>query len=641
MAAAVKPVRTGLLELRVTVSHWIRVLATLTEDSFTVSPGETTDEPAGVNGSSSPAAGAAVNGDPPKLSDASPVPDTITNVKRTVRVTKQEVGGLGISIKGGKENKMPILISKIFKGLAADQTEALYVGDAILSVNGVNLREATHDEAVQALKKTGKEVILEVVKREAEARKTMRLKQVSEILLEPGSRHSSQKALMQRSETHALVLVLVKPSARLPLRPPSCLWSCALRQHSQPSMLQESQCNQSDAFLRLPRQPSVPETCLCARIAYEAIAAGADLHPSSLLPDSFIPAFNGNLSREMAFILAMLHKNRPPPGEKSTGGVISSEQHDGQMERLVKELHLLVRCSSHEGPAATKTIKYIKEMSAFFRAGSTGPVVLESPPSSPQKQSDPALRETRTIPLSMCHVSRKQCPPDTEDRYFEVISADRKQCVFLRAKHQAMAQAWYNAILTHSAGLLSRAKEELRALEPSVNIKHMGWIIEQVRSPLVHSGPGKSSTVHDSELTFGLRLGTKQGVETHLFRVESAKDLSHWTHLLVDGCHSAAELVQEVTAACSWKGQACVLSVHIDRGFSLFSEDAGVKRSVLLQQPFERLRMSSDDGVRMIFLDFGGPDAEIQLDLHSCPKTIVFIIHSFLSAKVKRLGLLA
>lgn len=29
-----------------------------------------------------------------------------------------------------------------------------------------------------------------------------------------------------------------------------------------------------------------------------------------------------------------------------------------------------------------------------------------------------------------------------------------------------------------------------------------------------------------------------------------------------------------------------------------------------------------------------------QLDLHSCPKTIVFIIHSFLSAKVTRLGLL-
>lgn len=56
---------------------------------------------------------------------------------------------------------MPILISKIFKGLAVDQTEALFVGDAILSVNGEDLSTATHDEAVQVLKKTGKEVVLE------------------------------------------------------------------------------------------------------------------------------------------------------------------------------------------------------------------------------------------------------------------------------------------------------------------------------------------------------------------------------------------------------------------------------------------------------------------------------------------------
>lgn len=89
------------------------------------------------------------------------VPEAIANRKRCVKVTKQEIGGLGISIKGGKENKMPILISKIFKGLAADQTQALYVGDAILSVNEMNLRDATHDEAVQALKRAGKEVTLE------------------------------------------------------------------------------------------------------------------------------------------------------------------------------------------------------------------------------------------------------------------------------------------------------------------------------------------------------------------------------------------------------------------------------------------------------------------------------------------------
>lgn len=89
------------------------------------------------------------------------VPEAVSNQKRCVKVLKQEMGGLGISIKGGKENKMPILISKIFKGLAADQTQALYVGDAILTVNGADLRDATHDEAVQALKRAGKEVVLE------------------------------------------------------------------------------------------------------------------------------------------------------------------------------------------------------------------------------------------------------------------------------------------------------------------------------------------------------------------------------------------------------------------------------------------------------------------------------------------------
>lgn len=98
MAAAMKTQKTGLLELRVTVDRWVRVLATLSEDALTLNPGEGADEPA--KPSQSPAG--AVNGDPPNLS-SSPVPETITNVKRTVRVTKQDVGGLGISIKGKPE----------------------------------------------------------------------------------------------------------------------------------------------------------------------------------------------------------------------------------------------------------------------------------------------------------------------------------------------------------------------------------------------------------------------------------------------------------------------------------------------------------------------------------------------------------
>eukprot|EP00064_Thunnus_orientalis_P002414 superscaffoldBa00000174_g2421 len=325
-------------------------------------------------------------------------------------------------------------------------------------------------------------------------------------------------------------------------------------------------------------------------------------------------------------------------------------------------------------------------MSAFFKSsGSPGAALpWDSPPSTPQRGTElsPAeVKEPRSIPLKMCQVSRKQCPPDTENRYFEVISSNRKNSMFLRAKDPAMAQSWYNAILAGAANLLPRVKEEMKSMQPGMEVKHLGWITEQVAqgperpvlavltdrdlllypsfpeskdsisSPtkshplittrLVHSGPGKTSPLLDSELSFGLRSGTKQGVETHVFRVDSAKELSTWTHLLVEGCHNAAELIKEVTTACSWNGKECTLGVHIDEGFTLFTEEMGVRKSILLQQPFERLRMSSDDGVRMMFLDFGGPEAEIQLDLHCCPKTIVFIIHSFLSAKVKRLGLLA
>ena len=105
------------------------------------------------------------------------VPANISDENRFVRVYKTTTtiledgtttngggggGGLGISIKGGKENKMPIIISKIFKNMSADLTKQLYVGDAIFSVNGISLLDATHDEAVKILKNSGKIVDLEV-----------------------------------------------------------------------------------------------------------------------------------------------------------------------------------------------------------------------------------------------------------------------------------------------------------------------------------------------------------------------------------------------------------------------------------------------------------------------------------------------
>jgi hypothetical protein len=53
--------------------------------------------------------------------------------------------------QGGKEHGVPILISEIHEGQPADRCNSLFVGDAILSVNKHDLRNAKHAEAVQIL----------------------------------------------------------------------------------------------------------------------------------------------------------------------------------------------------------------------------------------------------------------------------------------------------------------------------------------------------------------------------------------------------------------------------------------------------------------------------------------------------------
>lgn len=150
--------RSGLLDFY-TKDGWRRVFVTVDEETLTLNA----EDSSKLSSSTYPSSLSSKDSDATGLiPDEKVPPESMLNQVRKVRVIKQEVGGLGISIKGGKENKMPILISKIFKGLAADQTDALYVGDAILAVNQEDLRNATHDEAVRALKQAGREVDLTV-----------------------------------------------------------------------------------------------------------------------------------------------------------------------------------------------------------------------------------------------------------------------------------------------------------------------------------------------------------------------------------------------------------------------------------------------------------------------------------------------
>lgn len=54
------------------------------------------------------------------------------------------------------------------------------------------------------------------------------------------------------------------------------------------------------------------------------------------------------------------------------------------------------------------------------------------------------------------------------------------------------------------------------------------------------------------------------------------------------------------------------MTIHYDHGFSLTTEPQdGAFPKTILQFPYEKLKMSSDDGIRMLYLDFGGKEGEI------------------------------
>ncbi|XP_014786662.1 beta-1-syntrophin [Octopus bimaculoides] len=498
-AAGASVSRSGLYEVYFR-QQWCLVYVSLTEESLVLTLDENPDASSIANGVSNGVSDInekdISSGAPLMLRNVcggpSNLPDGITGQKRIVRVIKEEANGLGISIKGGKENKMPILISKIFKSMAADKTEKLYVGDAIISVNGEDLRDATHDEAVKALKKAGKEVTLEV--------------------------------------------------------------------------------------------------------------------------------------------------------------------------------------------------KYLREVTPYFKKNSA----LSEIGWGPQEIKDDSKSnwtESKPIPLKLCYICRNHEMSDPEKLTIELHSPDTKSSCILRFPDVVTAQDWFNAIYSNivllTALTIIEANQIMSTAPNQRELKHMGWLSEQLLNDqgtptwkpvfvaltdqdmllydtapwskeewatpfqshsllatrLVHSGRQYNPTTDSDILTFGTRSGTRQGIDTHIFRVETQRDLASWSRALVQGAHGAAVLVKEVICAATWSRQETKLLIHYENGLTLLKDDELSQNHIFWQYPFEKLRMTADDGHRLLWLDFG--EGEHELDLRTCPKPIVFVLHTFLSAKVSRLGLLA
>ncbi|KAM8838842.1 LOW QUALITY PROTEIN: discs large homolog 1-like protein [Synchiropus picturatus] len=94
----------------------------------------------------------------------SPTPKSILGEDDVIRDPRKVIlvrgsAGLGFNIVGGEDGE-GIFISFILAGGAADLSGELRRGDRLVSVNGVDLRNATHEQAAAALKNAGQTVTI-------------------------------------------------------------------------------------------------------------------------------------------------------------------------------------------------------------------------------------------------------------------------------------------------------------------------------------------------------------------------------------------------------------------------------------------------------------------------------------------------
>ncbi|EFX69204.1 hypothetical protein DAPPUDRAFT_301017 [Daphnia pulex] len=453
--------------------------------------------------------------------------DSLANQKRIVRIVKSDNTGLGISIKGGRENRMPILISKIFKGLPADRTEQLYVGDAILSVNGEDLHNATHDEAVSALKTAENTVELEV------------------------------KYLRE-----------VTPYIR------------------KASLL-------SDIGWELQRQ----------FLGFSHVAQ------TSTKPDT----------RSVPLLFCYLAR-RLKAAKKNDNRILEIHSPDGLQSCLLR------------APDTTQA-------SQWFVSLHTNLSVLSSRGLAENGHRIAKALNTASIRMWGWLALLGHRPKDAQNSSVNMDNGSLNS--HGNEPSSLMSENWQPVFVA----LTDRDV----LLYDSVPWSIDGWTKPSARIPLLMTRlvSSNKSNSEGEYCTFCIRTGTSKGVVNRVFRAECERDLTLWARGLVTGTHNCVVAIREAAWDCLWRGQEARLYLHYEDGLKLYpaTEMQSAERSNTLPVPFWKasfgnLRHSADDGVRILWLDIGNEEGEMELDMLTCPKPFVFTLHSFLSGKINRMGMI-
>ncbi|XP_050572333.1 multiple PDZ domain protein isoform X9 [Cygnus atratus] len=164
--------KTSKTMVRLTVNS--AEAGSLTTASVSTVPAERRNiqPPATVPSSSSPEPEAVKNtsrsSTPATLASDPATCPIIPGCETTIDISKGRTG-LGLSIVGGADTLLgAIIIHEVYEEGAASKDGRLWAGDQILEVNGIDLRNATHDEAINVLRQTPQKVRLTVYRDEAQ-----------------------------------------------------------------------------------------------------------------------------------------------------------------------------------------------------------------------------------------------------------------------------------------------------------------------------------------------------------------------------------------------------------------------------------------------------------------------------------------
>jgi len=353
-----------------------------------------------------------------------------------------------------------------------------------------------------------------------------------------------------------------------------------------------------------------------------------------------------------------------------------------------------VRVLKNTGGQVKLEVKYLKEVTPYFlkatllsSIGWDGPDSFLVPEQGRGAPASPRA-DSRSIPLHFCSVSRQCVTGEEAARCFEVFSPDQKSSLVFRADSPGEAADWVASItqairhtLATAAILAGRAlgcgvarigwartmqQEQLPSHSSDSSFdsgtssgggwtqallaltdSHLLWWETVPSSPQAWAAPTRSlrliqtrlinhrSPIYQTEqYCICIRHGGEEGVSCHVIAFDSKGDQAAWATGVVATTLAAARRVKKWIAQVLYKGRSCELTVDSEEGFLVRDLESN---QTLIAKPFPELVTSSDDGARLLWLEFRGPGGEEELDMGKNPKPLVFVIHTFLSAKIQQL----